>query len=159
MPGVDILGPAIGIVKWIVEKLYDRFEAAHGVHLELAPGLVGYSDGSRVPFIILTVRNRGAPQRVEDVALWLSNGQYLLMPEPDPAFAPTPAMVTMTEKYETGFRLDRVKADLDRIRSQSERHAEVIGARVRLVSGRAVKLKRKIDIEERRLVQHGTESQ
>ncbi len=138
-----IFGPAVSLLKWAV----DSFEAAREIRLELVPGLVGYPDGSRVAFIILTVRNIGqTPQKVEGVALWLSNGEYLLLPMVHPALAPDEAVVTPTRPYETGFELDDVKARITAKEAETGRQIGVIGARVRLTSGRSVRLKKKIDV-------------
>jgi len=155
-PNMEPFGPLIGVGTRVVEKLYDRFEAAHGVRLELDPSLVGFSDGSRVPFILLTVRNRGVPQKVEDVALRLSNGRYLLMPGADPAFQPLPAVVTMTDAYQTGFRLDDVKAQIAKEQRSAGRVVSVIGARVRLASGRPVHLRKRSDVENEALFRLGS---
>jgi len=149
-----IMGPLVAIGQTIFGKLYDRFERSTAVRLEMVPGLAGYPDRSLVAFIIVTVRNQGTPQKVEDVALQLSNGQYLLMPMPHPSVAPPEdGMVTTTQPYQIGFELEEVKAKIAEEEAQTGRRVGVVGARARLVSGRTVRLRKKIDLNNQALFQ------
>jgi hypothetical protein len=142
-----IFGPLAGIAKWGLEKAYDSFQTSHEIRIEMVPGLLGYPDGSRVPFILVTVRNRGGtPQKIEDIALRLSNGQYILQPIGHPALTRGEAIVMATEPYETGFDLDDVKGKIAEEAAHAGRRVGVVGARARLTSGRTVRLRKKIDV-------------
>jgi len=149
-----IVGPLVAIGQTIFGKLYERFEKSTALRLEMVPGLAGYPDGSRVAFIIVTVRNQGAPQKVEDVALRLSNGQYLLMPMLHPSVAPPEdGMVTTTQPYQIGFGLEEVKASIAQEEARIGRRVGIVGARARLTSGRIVRLRKKIDANNQALFQ------
>jgi hypothetical protein len=145
---VDPFTPLIGVASRVVETLYDRFEASHSVRLGLSPAIVGYW-GSTEAHILLTVRNRrGEPQRVEEVALRLSNGQFILMPIES-------KIVTMTDPYVGAFALENVKAATAEERRGTGQPVYIVGARVRLASGPAVTLRKRIEVDQEAPLQLG----
>jgi len=99
------------------------------VRLELDPSVVGYTDGHTEPFIMLTVYNRGRPQKVETVSLRMSNGRYLQLPIPDKPFKPLPKVVTETEKYVVGFQLEDVRRHL-KTESEPGHQVRITGAMI-----------------------------
>jgi len=64
---------------------------------------------------------------------------------PPPTISPT--IVTMTDPYEAAFALEDVRAKVGDERRRTGEAISVVGARVRLASGQAVKLRRKIDVD------------
>lgn len=142
---MDFISPVIGLVGKALEKVYDNFVAAHGVRLELHPGYVGYTDDHTEPFILLTVYNRGRPQKVETVGLRASRVKLLQLPIPEKPFEPPPHVVTETHNYTVGFHLDDVRTELKQAEAKVGHRVRITGAYVRLASGRMVKLRKRID--------------
>lgn len=145
---MDFISPIIGLLGKALEKAYDGFVAAHGVRLQLEPGYVGYTDGHTEPFIMVTIYNRGRPQKVETIGLRTSKRKLVLqLPIPEKPFKPLPQVVTETENYTVGFDLDDIRKNLKQAEVNEGRRIHITGAYVRLASGRMVTLRKRIDAD------------
>lgn len=88
----------------------------------------------------MTVHNdSNRPQRVDTVALRMSDESGDLVRLGQTAFPSLPQLVTETQNYVTGFALDHVRERVLAKRSELGRDdVRVVAARVKLASGREV---------------------
>jgi hypothetical protein len=140
MPVTSFLGPLIGILGKIGEKVYDRLESAHGVKAEVSLGVVpGVTRG----LIVVTVTNSTpTPQRVTGVGMELSPREAgsLWPTQFPPPFQPPPQLVTQIDHYTVGFSYDEMREAVLRRRVElNNARVQIAAAKVSLASGRVLR--------------------